>query len=252
MDNKTKESVDNWGKTIYVPSEVEWVSNPNGKFEKIVGWMPHEPNKVYEKSGVFLPNNTSSYALGCDPFRYDKTKDKRRSNCAAFVYQLPDPLYKDDIYDNAFTLKYAYREESTRLANEDILKMAWWCGCEALFERNVNHWKNDFIDWECYPFLAWMPGEVEPGVITATGSTGVQMICNYTESYINQHIDKVYFKSLLRKDTGWLGFKVENTEDFDEPMAAGITLIKVKGIVRKAVVKTTNLNEWFPRRKAIA
>ena len=42
----------------------------------------------------------------------------------------------------------------------------------------------------------------------------------------------MYFKSLLRKETGWLGFKVEDTERFDEPMAAGVTLIAVKGVVR--------------------
>jgi hypothetical protein len=234
----------------YEPSEIEWIPNPNGKFEKVAGWMPREPNKVYLKeSSGYCPNNNESYAMGCDPFRYDKTKDKRRSNCVGLVYQIPDPLYPDELYDNAFVLRYAFREESTRLSNEDILKMAFWCGCEVLFERNVNHWKNDFIDWECAPFLAWMPGEVEPGVITATGSAGVQMICNYTEAYINQHIGKVYFKSLIRKDTGWLGFKVEDTEKFDEPMSAGITLIKVKGTVRKMVAKATNLNDWFPKIK---
>lgn len=237
----------------YIPSGVEWVPNPSGKYEKVAGWMPREPNKVYFKeNNGFCPNNNDSYAMGCDPFKYDKTKDKRRSNCVGFIYQIPDPLYPDELYDDSFVLKYAYREESTRLANEDILKMAFWCGCEVLFERNVNHWKNDFIDWECAPFLGWMPGEVEPGIITATGSTGVQMICNYTEAYINQHIQKVYFKSLIRKDTGWLGFKVEDTEKFDEPMAAGITLIKVKGTVRKMTVKHTDLNDWFPTRRAIA
>ena len=236
----------------YEPSEIEWVNNVNGKYERITGWEPKEPNNVYERNGMFYPNNINSYALGCDPFKYDKTKDKRRSNCVGFVYQIPDPLYPDDIYDNSFALKYAYREESTRLSNEDILKMAWWCGCEVLFERNVNHWKNDFIDWDCSPFLSWMPGELEPGIITATGSSGVQMICNYTEAYINQHISKVYFKSLLRKDTGWLGFKIEDTEKFDEPMSAGITLIKVKGVVRKSKIRVSDVSDFFPKRRAIA
>jgi hypothetical protein len=31
------------------------------------------------------------------------------------------------------------------------------------------------------------------------------------------------------KESGWLGFKVEDTEKFDEPMAFGITMIAVKG-----------------------
>ncbi len=230
------------------PSEVYWQSNPHGKFEKVIDWFPHEQNKVYYRGGMFYPNNNDDIRIGCDPFKYDKTKDKRRSNCASFAYQMPNDLFPDDKYDNMFTLRYAYREDSTRLANEDILKMAWWCGCEVLFERNVNHWKDFFIDEECYPFLMWMPNEVEPGIITATGSTGVQKICDYTEAYINQHIEKVYFKTLIRKDTGWLDFKVEDTEKFDEPMAAGITLISVKGITRKGIKpKVVDIKNYFPK-----
>lgn len=212
--------------------------------KKIKDWFPKNANQVYYQSGHYHPNNNFNYRIGCDPFRYDKTKDKRRSNCAAFAYQLPDEFYPDEIYDNAFVLRYSYREESTRASNEDILKMAWWCGCKVLFERNVNHWKNDFKDWECAGFLAWMPNEVEPGIVTA--GNGVQTICNYTEAYINQYISKVYFKTLLRKDTGWLGFKVEDTEKFDEPMAAGITLIHVHGEKSKRINTVREISDYFP------
>lgn len=193
--------------------------------------MPKEPNAVYERNGNFFPNASYTCRIGVDPFRYDKTKDKRRSNCAAFAYQIPDENRPDKHFDNIFGLRYSFRAESTKSANNDMLKMAWWCGCQALFERNVNHWKDHFAQWNCSGFLMWLPGEVEPGVFTGGSGVGslVQTICNYTEAYINEHINKVYFKSLLRKEDGWLGFKVEDTQKFDEPMAAGITLIAVKG-----------------------
>ena len=234
------------------PNKLRWVASATGKIEKVINWMPREANKVYYHAGGFHPNNNMSLRMGCDPFKYDKTKDKRRSNCAGYVYQLPDDIYPDPIYDDAFVLRYAYREESTRAANEDILKIAWWCGCQVLFERNVNHWKNDFIDWNCAAFLMWLPNEVEPGIITSTGSNGVQSICNYTEAYINEFVHKVYFKTLLRKETGWLGFKVEDTEKFDEPMAAGITLINVRGVKRMPKTPIRDIKDYFPNSKAWA
>lgn len=239
------------GTTEWEPNEVLWEPNIHGKFEKLAGWFPENPNNVFYGAGSYFPNNTFVYAVGCDPFRYDKTKDKRRSNCAAFGYRVKDPIYPSQ-WDDHFTIRYAFREESTSASNEDVLKLAWWLGSEVLFERNVNHWKKDFNDWECAGFLTWMPGEVEPGIITSAGSgSGVQVICNYTEAYINKFIQNVYFKELIRKEAGWLGFKVEETEAFDEPMAAGITLIKVKGIQEKNKPQEGwNIQDFFPKRRA--
>jgi len=155
-------------------------------------------------------------------------------------------------FNDTFTLRYLYRANSTKLSNEDILKMAWWCGTQVLFERNVNHWKTDFTEWKCSGFLMWLPGEVEPGVYSDGQGKTIQNICNYTESYINRFIKKVFFKTLLRKETGWLGFKVEDTQKFDEPMAAGITLIAVKNkkYVRKEEIQK-NIESFMPYSKAI-
>ncbi|MES2287375.1 MAG: hypothetical protein V4547_16905 [Bacteroidota bacterium] len=240
------------GTIEYILNELEWHTKANGKFEKPKGWMPKEPNSVFKKNGKFLPNNNFANRVGCDPFKYDKTKDKRRSNCAAFNYQIADDLNPDDPYNDSFTLRYAFRESSTRLANMDILKMVWWCGSQVLFERNVNHWKRDFQDWNCEGFLMWLPGEDEPGIYTDGKGTVVQMICNFTESYINKFIKKVFFKTLMRKETGWLGFKVEDTQVYDEPMAAGITLIAVKGKKYNRTKDTTRIIEdIMPYRKAI-
>jgi len=227
----TKPVDDGYGGTKNIINTLSWVSNPNGMYEKVVGWFPKEPNAVIQNNGKYIPNANYLYRLGCDPFRYDKTKDKRRSNCAAFLYQMPDANRQDEVFDNAITLRYSQRAESTSAANMDILKMAWWCGCQVLFERNINHWKDHFGYWKCSGFLTWMPGEVEPGIFTGgSGQNGlVQTICNYTEAYINEHIKKVYFRTLIDKPTGWLSFKVDDTQKFDEPMAFGIMMLAVKG-----------------------
>jgi hypothetical protein len=235
------------GEIDWVPNQLLWVPNIEGKYEKLKGWEPRDANKVIWNGTSFVPNNDAYMALGCDPFKYDKTKDKRRSNCAAFAYQMPDTTLPDP-FDDYFTLRYARREAGTRLANMDVLKMAWWCGSTVLFERNVNHWKDHFREWECSEFLDWMPGEVEPGV--AASSTELQTLCNYTEAYINEHIGKMYFKNLIRKETGWLGFKVEDTEKYDEPMGAGVTLIQKNKKLYKSKARTGyGLQDFFPKRK---
>lgn len=240
------------GEIEYVLNEIIWHPCANGRWEKLIGWWPKHPNMVYKKGGKFLPNNNFSNRIGCDPFKYDKTKDKRRSNCAAFNYQLPDELNPNDPYNDCFTLRYSHRANGTRPSNADIVKMAWLCGCQVLFERNVNHWKADFTDWNCEAFLMWMPGEVEPGIYTDGKGTIVQTGCNYTEAYINQHIKKMMFKTLMRKETGWLGFRVEDTQKYDEPMGAIFTLIAVKGKkYKKKEDNQRSINDIIPFRKAV-
>jgi len=239
------------GSIEYVVNEIIWNPCPNGRFEKVKAWSPREPNKVFKKGEKFLPNNNYVMRIGCDPFKYDKTKDKRRSNCAAYAYQIGDELFPNE-FDDVATIRYSYRTESTKSSNEDIMKMAWYCGCQVLFERNINHWKRDFTDSNCEGFLMWMPGEVEPGIATDGKGTVTQTICNYTESYINEHIGKVYFAGLMMKESGWLGFKIEDTQKYDDVMGFGFALIAVKGKkYSKPVDNTRSIEDILPYRKAI-
>jgi hypothetical protein len=205
-----------------------WVSNPNGIYEKVVGWMPKEPNNVYQRGGYFSPNGNYSLRIGCDPFKYDKTKDNRKSNCATYVYQMEDLENESNPYNDMFVMRYVDRANTTDLQYDHVLKIAWFCGSQVLFERNVNGWKKYFEDKLCSGFLMWMPGEVEPGIYTDGNGKTVQKICDYTEAYIEKNAGKVYFPSLLGDKSGWLGFEVDNTQKYDDAMAAGFALIAAK------------------------
>jgi hypothetical protein len=239
------------GEKVWELNKVEWVADPNGRFEKVKNWWPKQANQVVRQNGAFLPNNNFSYRIGYDTFKYDKTKSKRRSNAAAFAYQMKDDLFPSE-FDDMFVLRYSFRPESRRAANMDVLMMAWLCGCQMLVERNAgDHYKEHLLEWDCGPFLMWLPGENEPGITTDGAGKTTQTICNYTEAYINEHIKKVFFKTLIRKENGWMGFKIEDTEKFDEPMSAGITLIAVKGKqYKRASNQTTDIESLFPKRKA--
>lgn len=210
-------------------SKLMWVVNPNGAYEKVVGWMPKEMNNVYQRGGYFAPNGNYAVRIGCDPFKYDKTKDNRKSNCAAYAYQMEDLNDENNVYNDMFVMRYVDRAATTDIQYEYVLKMAWFCGCQVLFERNVNGWKSYFDSKLCHNFLMWMPNEVEPGIYSGGGNgKTVQQICDYTEAYIEKNVNKVYFPSLLGEGSGWLGFEVDNTQKYDDAMAAGFTLIATK------------------------
>jgi len=212
----------------YVPNKLLWVPDVNGKFEKVKGWQPTFENGVFMKNGAFSPTGVHSVRIGCDPFKFDKTKDSRRSNCAAYAYQLEDLDFPENQFNDMFVMRYSDRASTTDMQYEQVLKMAWYCGTKVLFERNVNNWKYYFKGKKCSQFYAWLPGELEPGIYVSGTGKEVQQICDYTQAYIEQFIHKVYFPELLGEESGWLGFQVENTQKFDDAMGAGHTLYYAK------------------------
>jgi len=96
-----------------------------------------------------------------------------------------------------------------------------------------------------------MPDEVEPGIYTDGKGNVVQTICDYTESYIEKSCNKVYFKELLGDKSGWLGFEVENTQKYDDAMAAGFAFIasKLKRYAKQE--KERVIQDILPYRQAI-
>lgn len=217
------------GEIEILVNKLLWVAHPTGKYEKVVGWMPKEANNVYLQNGSFFPNGNYAIRIGCDPFKYDKTKDNRKSNCASYAYQMEDTLNPNDPYNDMFVMRYAERASTTDIANEDVLKMAWFCGCQVLIERNIGvEPKKYFISKKCGGFVMWLPNEVEYGVYTDGKGNVVQSLCGYTESYIEKNVGKVYFPELLGEKSGWLGFEVGDTQKYDDAMASGFTLIAVK------------------------
>jgi len=230
------------GETEIKINKLIWTPNDKGKFEKLKGWTPRESNNVYEKNGWFLPNGNYDVRLGCDPFKYDKTKDARKSDCATYAYQMPDLVDNNYEYNDTFVMRYAERPPTTDIQYQNVLKMAWYCGCQVLIERNIGESpKKYFQSKKCSGFLMWLPNEVEFGIYTDGVGNTVQAICDYTEAYIEKNVNKVYFPELLGDKSGWLGFEVANTQKYDDSMAAGFSLIASK-IRRLKPSESTNKN----------
>lgn len=251
-DDYYKEVINSRGVMEMKTGRLLWIENPNGIYEKIVGWMPKEANNVFERAGGFVPNGNYSMRIGCDPFKYDKTKDNRKSNCAVYAYQMEDLDNENYQYNDMFVMRYVDRAATTDMQYENVLKMAWFCGCQVLFERNVNGWKKFFEEKRCSNFYMWLPNEVEPGIYTDGNGKTVQKICDYTEAYIEKNINKVYFPSLISDKSGWLGFDVSDTQKYDDAMAAGFALIAAKS---KRYYKPKEINKSIesimPYNKAV-
>jgi len=217
-------------------TKVIWKKMVNGRFQMPTSFQFENPNAVIQTAAGYAPNNTVRFAMGCDPFKYDKVKDQRRSKCAAYAFQKFNP--NDEFFSDAFVCRYTYRASTTGMQYEDVLKMAWYFGCQILFESNVDNWKEYFRNpafskVNCSAFLMTLPGETEPGLYSDGGGRTHQLICDLTEDYIEKYIKKVFFKELI---SDWLIFNLDRTTEFDDSMGSGLALIGA----RKKLYRTNN------------
>jgi hypothetical protein len=229
-------------------TEVEWSKNPNGRFKICRGFKNAAANKVIKRNDHFYPNNTFALRVGCDPFKFDKTKDQRRSNCASYAYKMYDALDKNNPFNDAFVVRYNHRAATTAMQYDDVLKMVWYFGCQVLFESNVDNWKDFFKMHKCEGFLMKLPGETEPGIYSDGQGRTLQMIADYTEAYINEHIKKVFFIELI---DDWLEFDIGNTTKFDDSIGAGLTLIAARQkVYKRSIEGGRDIDDYFDTFKA--
>lgn len=229
-------------------TEVIWRPDINGRFEMCRGFQMPDANKVVKRNEQHHPNNNFAFVIGCDPFKYDKAKDYRRSDCAALCFKKNDVADKQNIFNEAFICKYKYRAATTAMQYEDILKMAWYFGCQVLFESNVDNWREYFKINNCQGFLMILPGETDPGLYSDGHGKAHQQICDFTEAYITNSIDKVFFKDLIQE---WLEFDVAKTTAYDVAMAAGYTLIAAREKIYKRTIEATkDITDYFKIYKA--
>jgi hypothetical protein len=206
-------------------SEVIWVKNKNGRWKMPVAFQMTSANAIEKVGGKYIPRNNLHFRIGVDPFKYNKVKDNRRSDCAAFVGQMFNPAEPNDLFNDALICRYRYRAATTALSNEDILKMCWYFGCQALFERNVDHWKHYFLENNCEAFLMKLPGEDEYGVYSDGHGGMIQAICDLLEDMIENSPKKLFFLETVEE---LLEFDPGDTTRFDETIASGLTKIAMK------------------------
>ena len=232
-------------------TRVKWEKSATGRFQ-ITTLMrrPEESNQVVKRNGKYYPDNNFSFTIGCDPFKYDSVKEERRSNCAFFVYQKANVMSMSDPYNETFVCQYYYRATTTAQQYDDVLKACWYYGCQVLFERNVDNWRHYFIERGCEGFLMKLPSEDDYGLYSDGHKFIHHQLADYTEAYINNNIDKVYFKDLIED---WLLFDIGKTTKYDLSMAAGYTLIAAREKIyrRQTIEARRDISDYFTMHKAI-
>lgn len=217
-----------WREDLYVQGNFIWKNgekdteviferSKNGKWKVIWDFIPDSslirPHQTRPK-----PWNNARYAMGCDPYSHSRTVDYRNSAGAFYVYRKHD--ISEPLKSETFVAQYIARPSSSDLFFEDVIKTCIFFGCEVLIEDNRNNILDYFKYRQYERFAMRLPGRKMPGIPGSTKTHGD--IIAFTEAFIYNHLDKVYFKELL---DDWINFDPFNTTKFDAAMAAGYTLI---------------------------
>lgn len=209
-------------------TKVVWEPNPHGRWE--CSWMFEDienANKVLIKGGKKIPQNKYKFVIGIDPFDHDTTVDERRSDGAAAILKKYSSADGDNM-NYAFVMLYVSRPQTAAIFYEDMIKTCFFYGAPMLYEDNKIGIKRYFEERGYEDFLLWLPNSIKPGI--SGHKKTHQEIAEATESYIEDHIEKCFFKILL---SNWLEFDINNTTKFDAAMAAGYALIADNLIISK-------------------
>ena len=102
-----------------------------------------------------------------------------------------------------------------------------------------------FNDRNYGQFLMWLPERNQPGI--AASPKTHQQIAELTEDYINNNIERVFFKDLVQD---WLEFDMSKTTRFDIAMAAGYALIADQAkVLKKDISQVRDVSDYFKKNK---
>lgn len=198
-------------------TEIVWQPTQEGRW-KVLWKYINEADLIRPHQNRPRPWNDAKFTIGCDPYSHGRTEDYRNSNGSFYVYKKYD--YSDPNQSDLFVVEYCARPATSDIFFEDLIKTMYFFGCQALIENNRNNIL-DYIKYRGYDLFAMhLQGRKEPGIPGSTKAIGD--IVALTESYIYNHLHKLYFPDLINN---WLDFDPFNTTKFDRAMGAGYTLI---------------------------
>jgi len=217
-------------------TKVEFIPNPNGRFN--VSWVPpiRLQNKVVIKNGIKYPGNEHSGAFGCDSYDISGTTDGQGSKGA--LHGLTK-FSMEEIPANMFFLEYIARPQTAEMFFEDILMALHFYGMPILAENNKPRLlyylkRRGYRGYSMNrPDKVWNKlsvTEKEIGGIPNSSEDIRQAHASAIESYINTYVGEqengsygdMYFNNTLND---WAKFDINKRTKFDAAISSGLAIM---------------------------
>lgn len=227
--------------------DVDWIPNPNGKWERM-DWQPAElVNKKKRLGGQFAPEGILTYS-SLDPYDHMKTKGDNKSDAASHVITL-----HADFKVPTVVCKYLNRPTSPNIMYNDILKQCIFYSSMLLTENNKSGIINYFEDKGHLPYLMEDPYEKNAnkmvyGLATTGENTRITLINNlmaYVYDYIGEQEDGSYNDFCFNSDLDeMIRFNPSKWTEFDSTVSLMlvVTAYITQKQKKKQVFKEHNSN----------
>ena len=221
--------------TFYRDSEgVKWRLDKNGFCEMVWDFASYEQTnkKKATHSGLFMPDNGDSFAIGVDPIGATMTTGTEKSQAVAYVFRRGD--MNDPENSGLCVLRFAPPRKSIRFKYEFhdyVMMLCEYYGCKANYESNIDDYYETFILAGFKHYIMWRPKatidpmrknmKVKYGTPSNDGFA-LQKQTDVADEYIKTRYHKIYFVDLVRQ---LIDFDPEDRTRFDECIAFFMALI---------------------------
>lgn len=210
--------------------KVTWRADPNGKFQMCWDFKNHgDSNKNIIENGLKKPSNTSSFAIGVDPFASTIITGEQGSNGVAYVYRKHDTGDPED--SGLCVIRYSDRPPLKSIFHDNVIMLCEYFGCKANYESDVEDYYEYFINKGYKNYVMWRPkSTIDPNrknkkVKYGTPSKdpfALQKHFDTVYDYVELHCDKIYFIELIED---LIGYKHAKRTKYDDTVAFGMSLL---------------------------
>ena len=240
-----------------VDSDVTWFPNENGKFIRSLRLDPSQSNKSYIKNGVRFPMYPERFTACADPFKFDKTEGRRRSDFGGSVFWERDKTIDYDEKDirewesHRFVCTYKNRTSDLKEACEDMIMMCMYYGAMMFPEINVYDVVRHFFERGYGGYLKYQwdykigKYKKNPGFSSATMSK--MDLFNLMRDYLKLHGLREQHIEILQECLEIPG--IDFMTDFDVFTAACGCLLGSRQPLTMGTVASASSKSYFAKRK---